>query len=127
MTTTTQHAAAPEQSWRLTEWYTLGYYLHAHRTQAGLSQYEVALRAGIQPSYLARLENGEATHPCEHVVHGLARALGVRPTDLYRLIAEHQPAELLPPFAAYLETKFHLHPADIIELTEHLQQLTTRY
>lgn len=50
--------------------------LRVIREALGLSARELAARAGIDPSFLSRLERG-ARQPSAPVLHGLAAGLGV--------------------------------------------------
>lgn len=52
------------------------------RRKAGLSQEEVALRAGITLQYYQSLESGRANNPTLKVLVGLARALGLEVSEL---------------------------------------------
>ncbi|MCK4415046.1 MAG: helix-turn-helix domain-containing protein [Candidatus Eisenbacteria sp.] len=49
------------------------------------SQRQVALRIGIEPSYLSKLERGEQVHLSEEKVRALARELDVDPDLLLAL------------------------------------------
>lgn len=49
--------------------------LKEFRERAGLSQYALAGRAGIDPSYVNRVERGERDAPTREVVEALAQAL----------------------------------------------------
>jgi transcriptional regulator with XRE-family HTH domain len=53
--------------------------LQAARQRAGLSQNQLARLAGIDPSYLNRIERGEREPPRREVVEALADALGLSP------------------------------------------------
>lgn len=55
--------------------------LKAARTEAGLSQVELAVRAGIQPGLLCRYERGVA--PSQRNADRLAKALGVEAETLF--------------------------------------------
>jgi len=57
------------------------------RAAMGLSQKEIALRAGINPSYLSLLEK-EARSPSTETVRSLANALNVPPHLLALLASE---------------------------------------
>ena len=52
-----------------------------HRRQAGYSQEELAFRAGIHRTYIGGIERGER-NPTLVMIHRLAKALGVRPSQL---------------------------------------------
>ena len=59
-----------------------GDHLRGLRKQAGLSQRELAMQAGIDFTYLSKIENGRVAPPGEATMRALARALGVDPEDL---------------------------------------------
>lgn len=56
---------------------TFGDRLRAYRQRAGLSQAELAERAGLTVSAISALERGVRTHPYPHTVRRLADALGL--------------------------------------------------
>lgn len=53
-----------------------------HRSKAGLTQNELAQRAGLDQSTVSRLETGSRTSPLPLVAKALAEALGLRVEDL---------------------------------------------
>ncbi|HSE08265.1 MAG TPA: helix-turn-helix domain-containing protein [Nocardioidaceae bacterium] len=57
------------------------------RERAGLSQQELADRAGLTPHAISALERGTRTRPYPHTVRSLAEALEVSPTERDALIA----------------------------------------
>lgn len=61
------------------------------REAAGLSQHELAARAGLQTAHVAKLEQGVMTDPRWSTIRGLCRALGVLPHQL-----DDEPIEALP-------------------------------
>lgn len=63
----------------------LGPTLRSAREISGKSLKAVAGPAGISPAYLMKLERGEVTSPSPHILHRLARQLGIAYTDLMRL------------------------------------------
>lgn len=63
----------------------LGPTLHSAREISGKSLKAVAGPAGISAAYLMKLERGEVTSPSPHILHRLARELGVAYVDLMRL------------------------------------------
>jgi transcriptional regulator with XRE-family HTH domain len=63
----------------------LGRTLRSTREIAGKSLKAIAEPAGISPAYLMKLERGEVSSPSPHVLHRLARELGVAYIDLMRL------------------------------------------
>jgi transcriptional regulator with XRE-family HTH domain len=60
----------------------LGRRIAEHRDKAGLSQQEVADRAGMSESYLAYLETSSASNPTQATLARLAAALDVEPDAL---------------------------------------------
>jgi HTH-type transcriptional regulator, competence development regulator len=63
----------------------LGRTLRSVRELADKSLKAVAEPAGISPAYLMKLERGEVTSPSPHILHRLARELGVEYLELMRL------------------------------------------
>ncbi|MFM8978929.1 MAG: helix-turn-helix domain-containing protein, partial [Planctomycetia bacterium] len=61
--------------------------LCAARAAAGLSQADLARRAGLTPAYVSLLESGRRRPPRPPVVERLARALGNAPGPLLELAA----------------------------------------
>jgi len=59
------------------------YVLYALRKQAKLTQRELAERAGVDFSYISKLENGRLEPPSEEVIIKIAEAVG---TNRYYLI-----------------------------------------
>ena len=59
----------------------LGRNVRARRKQLGLSQEELAFRAGMKRSYLSDLERG-ARNPTVRALGRLAEALGAAPEEL---------------------------------------------
>jgi transcriptional regulator with XRE-family HTH domain len=55
----------------------LGRSIRAERRRAGLTQAELARKAGIAPNHLSRLESGEKIDPRFATVASLAAALGI--------------------------------------------------
>jgi transcriptional regulator with XRE-family HTH domain len=60
---------------------SFGYIFKGKRKEAGLSQDEVALRSGIDRSYVGRIERGEVNISLEKV-YLLAAVIGCPPKDL---------------------------------------------
>lgn len=52
------------------------------RAERELTQAELALRAGLEVSTIARLENGQSRNPHAQTLTRIARALGVEVDDL---------------------------------------------
>jgi transcriptional regulator with XRE-family HTH domain len=60
------------------------------RRVAGLRREELALLAGVSPSYYTRLEQGQSRHASPQVIEAIASALGLEPAErehLHRLSA----------------------------------------
>jgi DNA-binding XRE family transcriptional regulator len=68
-----------EQPFRVYTGASLGQAIRHYRKQAGLTQAQLAERAGIDRSYLSRLERGHETEQLRHIL-ALLRQLGVRAT-----------------------------------------------
>jgi transcriptional regulator with XRE-family HTH domain len=65
-----------------------GQRLRQLRKKAGLSQYKLALRAGLQPATVGYLEREEGTNPQLATLEALAEALGCTVSDLLAKPAE---------------------------------------
>lgn len=63
-----------------------GMVLRGFRERAGLSQSALARRAGLDPSFVNRLESGQRGAD-RAVAEGLARALDLNPTEMDQLLA----------------------------------------
>ena len=101
---------------------TLGEYLRAAREQAGISQRQLASRAGINNSYLARLESGANDSPAAELLQRIADVLEVSATDLLAFIGV-KPAEGLPELAPYLRAKYHLSNEEIRRATVYFRRI----
>src|SRR5438270_3075277 len=71
---------------------SFGELLRDHRRAAGLTQEELAERAGVSPRSISELERGGAHIPRRDTVTMLARALGLRGKDLeaFELLIERR-------------------------------------
>jgi len=93
-----------------------------------LSIREVSRRAGIDVSYLSRMEKGEVPPPREEIVLRLAEVLGTDPDSLM------EPADMIPPdvreiirdryqeIPSFLRTTRDLSPEDWDRLTNYVQK-----
>jgi HTH-type transcriptional regulator/antitoxin HipB len=70
---------APSNRFRVYTPASLGDAIRHYRTEAGLTQAQLAEAAGLQRSYLSELENGKETEQLKRVFR-LLRQLGVRMT-----------------------------------------------
>ncbi len=101
----------------------LGKFVRQHRTTAGLSLRALAEAAGIDHSYIARIEHGETDAPSADKLLRIARALGVEAEDLYALAGYVMP-EGLPEFRPYLRTKYpDLSQKEVRALERYFQEL----
>jgi len=66
---------------------TFGARLRGLREAAGLTQEELALRAGLSPDAVSRLERGQRRRPYPHTVRALAEALNLSEEERDALIA----------------------------------------
>ncbi len=64
---------------------TFGAVLRARRREAGLTQRELAERAGLDFTYISKLENDRVPPPAADTVVLLCVVLGVRPEELLAL------------------------------------------
>jgi HTH-type transcriptional regulator, competence development regulator len=72
-----------------------GQRLRALRLERRLNQKELAAAAGIDVTYLSKLENARMEPPAQETIRRLAAALGVEPTELL-LEARKVPSDLNP-------------------------------
>lgn len=88
--------STPDTGDRLASGEAFGALLQALRRRAGLSQGALAKLAGIDPSYVNRLERGEREPPKREIVEALIAALQLPPDDADRLLvaAGHLPRAL---------------------------------
>jgi transcriptional regulator with XRE-family HTH domain len=63
------------------------------RLAAQLTQFELAVRAGVRPETVSRIESGQTPTPTTATVQALARVLGV---PLVELLAEPEGAATFP-------------------------------
>ncbi|HZF58488.1 MAG TPA: helix-turn-helix domain-containing protein [Rubrobacter sp.] len=66
---------------------TFGARLRRHREVAGLTQEELAQKAGLSANAVGQLERGERKHPYPHTVRSLASALGLSEQERSALLA----------------------------------------
>lgn len=79
MTTEPGDRVTPRQPFRIYTPASLGDAIRHYRTEAGLTQAQLAESAGLQRSYLSELENGKETEQVRRLFRVL-RQLGVRIT-----------------------------------------------
>jgi len=107
---------------------TFGAMLRALRHQAGLSQRELAQRAGLDFSYISKVENGRLPPPAADTIVLLCSILGVSADDL--LAATHKlPTEVEEHVSASAAAQAFLREAQSLtedqwqQLTQTLRQL----
>ena len=61
------------------------------RTAQDLGLRETAVKVGISPAYLSRIERGKERPPSADVIKGLARVLAADPDVLFRLSSSTDP------------------------------------
>jgi transcriptional regulator with XRE-family HTH domain len=74
---------------------SFGERLRGLRIERRLNQKELAAAAGIDVTYLSKLENSRLEPPAEETIRRLAGALEVEPTELL-LLAHKVPSDLKP-------------------------------
>ncbi|WP_460067418.1 helix-turn-helix transcriptional regulator [Streptomyces sp. YKOK-I1] len=74
-------AASPQPPWVLAERTVLGRAIRTSRVQAGLTQEQVALRAGLDRAGVVRIELGQQSPTTDTLIR-IAAALGVTVSDL---------------------------------------------
>jgi transcriptional regulator with XRE-family HTH domain len=70
---------ASEQPYRVYTGASIGPAIRHYRTQAELTQAELADLVGLSPTYLSRLENGEGTEELRRIIR-ILKQLGIRMT-----------------------------------------------
>lgn len=85
----------------------LGAYIRKEREAVGMSASKLARGAGVDPSYITKLERGERDNPSPAVLQRLADALGI---NVYNLLARSglRLSSALPPASVYLRKKYGL-------------------
>jgi transcriptional regulator with XRE-family HTH domain len=104
----------------------LGSYVQRLRQERALSLRALAARAGVDFSWLSKLEHGRYASPDARSLWRTARALEVETADLY-LEAGFGDAHGLPGFAPYLRAKYHLPPEAIAQLEDHFALINEKY
>jgi transcriptional regulator with XRE-family HTH domain len=88
------------------------------RTAAGLTQFELERRSGVNRSTLMRIERGTVTHPDVPTLNALARVLGVDAEVFYDAVWQDADGPLPSP-TIYFRSKYHqLTDEQIAELTK---------
>lgn len=77
-------AVSDERARRMSGAPTLGAWLRETRARHGLTQKDLAERAGMSRSYLCDIERGRGASPSVATLDALARALGIERADVLR-------------------------------------------
>lgn len=102
---------------------TLAGLFRARRAELGLSASEAARRAGMTPSTLTRLENGQSTSPTAASLQALGDVLDISVADLFATVGWVPEGEL-PTLTPYLRSKYHdIPPEAIAEIEAHFEQV----
>ena len=97
----------------------LGPLVRQTRIRLGLTQHELALRMGVQGSFISKIETGRVKQPSLHFLNPLATALGVSVATLYEAATGELPtAAASSPQGGRLDQ-----PADVASFTGWLAEL----
>src|SRR3712207_710939 len=103
---------------------TFGSRLRQLRGAAGLTQEELALRAGLSPRAISALERGERQRPYPHTVRTLANALGLSEEERASLLATlPRPATAAP--ATTPEANLPVPPTPVLGREREREELRT--
>lgn len=92
---------------------TAGAFVREKRAAAGLTQKQLADRAGVTATYVSHIENGREVPSKPETIEALAAAIGIDPYTLF-----HQFQRIPPQIAAWLlEDEGHLR--DAVKLIDH--------
>jgi len=101
---------------------SLGTRIRQLRAQSGISQRELAKRAGITSAYVSRLENDLNPNVSAKVVYNLSRGLGTTVDDLLIAAGYYDaPKEPLPNLATYMKLTTDLDAQSIEEICDFVQ------
>jgi len=104
----------------------LGDVVRRHRTQRNLPLRALAATAGVDPTWIMRLERGDYSSPDPRSLAAVARALEIDVADLY-LAAGYDSGRELPGFEPYLRSKYDLPPDAVAELRTHFDAINEAY
>jgi transcriptional regulator with XRE-family HTH domain len=102
----------------------LGRYVRDRRRRLGYSLRQTAAMAGLDPSYLSRLERGRYASPDPRQLRELARVLEVESADLHQRAGY---SDGLPAVTPYLRAKYGLPEGVIAQVAEYVELLNERY
>ncbi|GLZ30637.1 hypothetical protein Lesp02_28260 [Lentzea sp. NBRC 105346] len=104
----------------------LGVSIRQAREAADLSLRQLAALAGLNYSYLAKIEMGQSEHPSADRLQRIAEVLKIDPADLLGFIGV-TPPKGLPSVAPYLRQKHGLKGDALAEATEQIQKIIEKY
>jgi transcriptional regulator with XRE-family HTH domain len=104
----------------------LGEALKRLRSQRGLSLRGLAKKAGVDPTWLLRVERGDYEAPDARLLRDVASALGIETSELF-LVAGYEEHASLPQFAPYLRSKYALPEDAIRQLEDHFHLVNEKY
>ena len=96
----------------------LGALVRETRVQLGLTQHQLALRMGVQGSFISKIETGRVKQPGLQFLNPLATALGVSVATLYEAATGEPPADAAPSEEPPADP-----PADVVSFTGWLAEL----
>src|SRR4051794_9455832 len=104
----------------------LGRHIHRLREAQGLRLREAARKAGVDPTWLSRLEQGVYTSPDQRSLVKVAQGLGTDIEEFY-VVAGLTTGEGLPSFTPYLRAKYDLPEDAVAQLEAHFDLLNEKY
>jgi transcriptional regulator with XRE-family HTH domain len=105
---------------------SLGDYIRSRRLSLGLSRAGAAEASDLDPSYWAKLENGNYIKPAPPHLSAVAEVLKVPVADLYSL-AGYEIPDGLPSLQPYLRARYDLPPEAVADLERYFEYLRSYY
>ena len=102
----------------------VGQMIRELREEKGMSVRGLAAAAGVDSTWLSRVENGVYVNPDPKFLHRLAKVLDVETMDLFQA-ADY--ADGLPGFAPYLRSKYDLPSEAVDQLEAHFELLAHKH
>jgi transcriptional regulator with XRE-family HTH domain len=103
----------------------LGSKIRALRTRRGLSVRGLAAAAGVDATWVSRLERGKYDSPDPRLLRGLADVLEISASELF-MAAGFEDGRSLPHLAPYLRAKYDLPEDAVAQLEAHFQLFNER-
>ena len=104
----------------------LGLYIRRRRQRKRMTIRQLAEAAGVDYSWIGRLERGEYASPDARLLGAVARGLGLDPSDL-NILAGYPSGDGLPEFAPYLRAKDDLRPDVVRQLETNFEYINRIY